>query len=32
MGQVGWIKLSTDIFSNRKIKISTKRKGWGHLF
>ena len=26
MGQVGWIKLSTDIFSNRKIKILLKEK------
>ena len=26
MGQVGWIKISTDIFSNRKIKILLKEK------
>ena len=26
MGQVGWIKLSTDIFSNRKIKILLKER------
>ena len=26
MGQVGWIKVSTDIFSNRKIKILLKEK------
>lgn len=26
MGQVGWIKINTDIFSNRKIKILLKEK------
>ena len=26
MAQVGWIKLSTDIFSNRKIKILLKER------
>ena len=26
MSQVGWIKLSTDIFSNRKIKILLKER------
>ena len=26
MGQVGWIKISTDIFSNRKIKILLKER------
>ena len=32
MGQVGWIKLSTDIFSNRKIKILLKEKDWDTYF
>lgn len=26
MGQVGWIKVNTDIFSNRKIKILLKER------
>lgn len=26
MGQVGWIKVKTDIFSNRKIKILLKER------
>lgn len=32
MGQVGWIKLSTDIFSNRKIKILLKEKDGNTYF